>query len=192
MAASFIGTIEPFNASTTEWDTYERIFTNFLKVNKIDEPADEAAEDRRKAMLFAVIGSKTVQLLTSLCVPADPDSKTFAELLKLLKDHFKPKTTVFAARHVFHARKQKDSENIAEYTADLRRLVAKCDYSNTNIESQLIEQLTEGVLNDTIRKKLIEKLDNLPVVERTFANVRSYREWRLLIRILVSRLVTVM
>ena len=114
---ALIGNITEYDASTTDWETYQSIFENFLVANAIDAPVAPAGAgpipaDRRKAVLLACIGHKTVNLLGSLCVPDTTVTKTFEQLLELLNSHFKPKKTRYAARHSFHSRKQREAENM--------------------------------------------------------------------------------
>jgi Retrotransposon gag protein len=149
---------------------YEVIFTNFLTVNSVTAPADGDA-DRRKAMLLAFIGGKTVQILTSLCVPETLADKTFNQLMELLRIHYKPKKTLYTARHEFRTRKQRQNENVADYSAELRRLVSKCDYDAGQVGNNLIEQLTDGLRNTDHRRKVLEKLDSLNAVDRNFPNI---------------------
>lgn len=170
-----LGALEPFNPATVEWETYKYVLTSFLDANGIAAPED-GASDRRKAVLLAYIGSKTVQLLRSLTVPEEPRTKTYDQLLELLDNHYRPQQTQYAARHVFHARKQRQGEKIADYVADLRQLVAKCDYAHEYIDTVLIEQLTEGLFADYHRKKLIERLDFLKADQRRFANAFEFAQ----------------
>jgi hypothetical protein len=90
--------------------------------------------------------------------------------MELLDKHFKPQRTRYAAAHVFRARKQRESETVAEYVADLRSLISKCDYKPDQLDHQLTEQLAEGLANELHRKKLIEKLDAAAEDNRKFAN----------------------
>jgi hypothetical protein len=90
--------------------------------------------------------------------------------MELLDKHFKPQRTRYAAAHVFRARKQRQSETVAEYVADLRSLISKCDYKPDQLDHQLTEQLAEGLANELHRKKLIEKLDAAAEDNRKFAN----------------------
>src|SRR5208283_5205494 len=95
-------------------------------------------------------------------------SKTFDQLLELLTKYFKPQHTSYASAHVFHARKQRANEPVVEFVADLRYLVSKCEYDNAMLDRQLTEQLAEGLHNDVHRRKLIERLDAMAAVNRTF------------------------
>lgn len=169
MAAASLGALEPFNSTTTEWTTYENVFTAFLLANAIDAPQGNAP-DRRKAVLLAYIGTKTVHLLESLCVPGTIANRTYDELLTLLRDHFRPQRTVYANARLFRSRHQRPNESVAEFVADLRRLVGKCEYDSAHIDRQLIEQLTEGLKNESHRKKIVERLDAMTANNRTFAN----------------------
>ncbi len=67
---------------------------------------------RRKLCSFlTVIGTKAYSLLRNLLAPAKPVEKSYAELLKVIKQHLDPKPLVIAERFRFHRRKQLEGES---------------------------------------------------------------------------------
>lgn len=60
--------------------------------------------------------------MKSLVAPVEPSKKTLEELLAALRNHLSPKPSVIAERATFHKRQQHESETIAEYVAELKRL----------------------------------------------------------------------
>jgi hypothetical protein len=175
------GTVEPFNPATMDWDVYEFTFLSYLEANELQAPApvgdgEAAPLDKRKALLCATIGHTASQVLVSLCAPQTPKDRTFEQLLEVLRTHYRPKKTTFASRDAFMARKQKDGESIQEYSAELRRLVMKCEFTNDQVEIRLIEQLTHGLSDLRIRRKAIEHLETAKAADRTFTNVVQFAQ----------------
>jgi hypothetical protein len=78
-------------------------------------------------VFLSIVGSKTYALLRKLLAPDLPSSKTFDTLVTTLKNHFEPRPLVIAECFHFHQRTQ-NSESIAEYVAELRRLTTHCQY----------------------------------------------------------------
>ena len=77
-------------------------------------------------------------LIRSLLAPDLPKDKTFAVLVKTLKDHFEPKPVSTTERFHLHKRKQAAGESITEYVAELRRLSSHCEYG-TYLDKALLD-----------------------------------------------------
>jgi hypothetical protein len=166
MAATILQQFAAFDAASTEWNVYEEAFVNYLVANNIVAPQGTEA-DRRRALLVSSIGLKTLSLLTNLCLPDQVSDKTYDQIREILRNHYVPKKTTFASTNLFLGRRQKETENVADYAADLRKLASKCEFDN--VDRRLLEQLTAGLRSDTARRKLIEKMDGLTAQNRTFA-----------------------
>ena len=82
----------------------------------------------RTATLLTVIGKDTYSLLTTLMSPEKPSTKKAGELNDILTKHFQPTPIVIAERYKFYSRDQRETENIATYVAELRRLTKYCDF----------------------------------------------------------------
>ena len=83
MAVALIGCIEPFDASTNDWETYAARFEQYLDANGV-------REEKKVATLLTLIGGPTYQLVRNLVAPADPKTKRFDELTAALTQHFAP------------------------------------------------------------------------------------------------------
>ncbi|KAJ8033913.1 hypothetical protein HOLleu_24295 [Holothuria leucospilota] len=107
--------------------------------------ANEIAEnEKRKAVLLSSVGPKTYKLMKTLLSPATPRDKTFTELVKLVKEHECPKPSPIVQRFKFNSRKQKESETVAEFVADLRRIAEYCEYGD-KLEEMLRDCIVCGV-----------------------------------------------
>ena len=118
-----IGSIEQFEAGTSDWPSYAARLDQFIAANEIEDP-------RKVATLLTVIGSPTFKLLQNLLAPAKPADKTYKELCAALEGHLSLKPLIIAERYRFHKRDQRSGEIIAQYIADLRRLARHCEYGN--------------------------------------------------------------
>ena len=87
------GSIGAFNPDLEDWISYTERFENYFIANGIQD--DEAHAER--AILLAVCGPATYQLVRNLVTPAKPMEKTFAQLVKLVKDHHVPKPPAIVA-----------------------------------------------------------------------------------------------
>ena len=92
MATALIGSIEAFDASANDWETYAARLEQFLDANSIKE-------EKKVATLLTLIGGPTYQLLRNLVAPDDPKGKSFDALTKALKTHFSPAPLAIAERY---------------------------------------------------------------------------------------------
>ena len=147
-----IGSIEQFDAGTSDWPSYAARLDQFIAANGIEDP-------RKVATLLTVIGSPTFKLLQNLLAPDKPADKSYNELCAALEAHLSPKPLIIAERYRFHKRDQRSGETIAQYIADLRRLARHCEYGN-HLEDALRDRLVCGIHNNAICKRLLAE-DNL-------------------------------
>ena len=82
--------------------------------------ANRITDDAKKvAVLLTVIGDKPYAVLRNLLAPSKPAEKLFDVLVKVMKDHRKPKPLIIAERLKFRRRNQHEGETIAQYLAEL-------------------------------------------------------------------------
>ena len=67
-------------------------------------------------------------LLANLVSPDEPDSKTLEELVEVLSKHFQLKTSEFSECYTFHCHCQEPNETIADFIANLKKLIVGCNY----------------------------------------------------------------
>ena len=119
--------------------------------------AHEVAPEKHMAVLLSNIGSKPYGVLRSLAVPKTPKELKYADVEKILKDHYEPAPLVIAERYRFHQRSQGIGESIADYVAKLRRLATKCKFEETRdfLEDSLRDRFVFGLRAEGIRKRLL-------------------------------------
>lgn len=142
-----IGKLEAFDETREDWSAYvERVEQYFL--------ANDVENDKKVPVLLTVIGGKTYSLLRTLTSPAKPSTKTFDEIVEILKGHLSPKPLVIAERFRFHKRDQREDENINSYVAELKKLSEHCEF-DTALADTLRDRLVCGLYNESIQKRLL-------------------------------------
>ena len=76
-------------------------------------------------------GPTTYQLIRNLIAPDKPTDKTFAQLVKLVKDHHPhPRPSSIVARKNFHERTCIPEESVSDFVAELCKLSEYCEFGN--------------------------------------------------------------
>ena len=86
----------------------------------------------------------TYALLSDLLAPEKPSTKTYQQLVDVLKAHLKPKQIGIAERYRFRQRKKKDGEGVASYLVALRGLADTYEFG-APLEEALRDQLVHGI-----------------------------------------------
>ena len=138
-----IGRVEPFRIGADDWDQYtEKLEQYFI--------ANEIPDERKVSVLITVIGPETYRLLRNLIAPERPAGKTYDELVRAIRN----RPLVVAERYRFHQRNQRDSESVAQYMAELRRIADGCLFRGY-LEEALMDQLVCGLRDEAIQRELL-------------------------------------
>ena len=78
---------DQFDAESEDIESYLDRLQKYFKAYDIADDEDDAA--KRRAILLTSIGSNCFQVLKDLAFPDAPNTKTFAQLVTLLREHFK-------------------------------------------------------------------------------------------------------
>ena len=135
MAGQGIG---KFDRSAEDWTAYCERFQHYFAARDIDNEA------KKRAMLLSGCGASTYQVICNLVAPEKHADKTFAEIEKLIKDHYTPPLSVIMQRFKFNTRSQKEGESISEFVAELRRLSEHCRFEAT-LDEMLRDRLVCGL-----------------------------------------------
>lgn len=141
-----IGKIEPFDLFSGQWSTYVRRIEQFMLLNEIKS-------ELKVATLVTLVGERTYNLMCDLCSPATPESKTYDQLVTILKDHLEPQRSEIAERQTFRERRQAPNESITEFLQNLKHLSMHCNFGH-NLEENLRDQLVIGIANVDIKSRL--------------------------------------
>ena len=97
-------------------------------------------------------------LLCNLLTPELPQDKSLAKIIVVLQDHYEPKPVVITQPFHFHCRDQQPTESIAEYVAELNRLLVHC-YFGAYLSDALHDWLFCSLRNKAIQKRLLSIKD---------------------------------
>ena len=137
-------------------ETFER----YVQRVKIYFAANGVREERKKFVFLNSLGVKHFNLLANLLSPDDPTTKTFDELVEILDKHFRPTTSVVAERYRLNCRRQRENESIADFVADLKRLIVPCKYPADTQDMILRDRFVFGLLSESTRKRLLTEKDD--------------------------------
>ncbi|XP_070389115.1 uncharacterized protein [Dermacentor albipictus] len=144
--ASQLGQMEPFDDSTSDWTSYDERLSSYLRANKV--PADLQVD-----VFVSLIGPKTYQLLKSLTAPDTPTSKSLSELREVLSKHLSPKPSVIAERAKFYRAVQGETQTIAQFVEEIRRLAQTCDFGSF-LDDALRDKFVCGMRQIDIQRQL--------------------------------------
>ncbi|GFW04090.1 uncharacterized protein K02A2.6 [Trichonephila clavipes] len=112
-------------------------------------------EDKMKVpAILNLMGATTYKFLKNLATPNIPSELTYQDIVKLLSEHLNPKPLEMTERFGFYKRKQFEGESIANYCAELQKLLIHCNFGN-NLSTMLRDKLVMGLKNENIQKKLL-------------------------------------
>lgn len=141
-----IGRIEPYNLGNSNWDAYVRRVNQFITLNSIDNAL-------KVATLVTVVGAECYELMCDLCAPDTPESKSYDQLVALVKEHLEPDRSEIAERHIFRQRIQRQGENIREYLQALKHLAKTCNFGAC-LEICLRDQFVSGLVDEDMRSRI--------------------------------------
>ena len=119
----------------------------FFKINKVPD-------DTKLLYFLTIVGPKTYGLLKNLILPKTPESATYTEAVKAIKEHYKPQKNPIYERFVFYKRNQKSGESIADYVASIKALAATCEFGS-NLEEMLRDRFIQGIANGETQHYLL-------------------------------------
>ena len=107
------GTLSDFDSDREDWTSYTERLEQYFEAN------DVVLAVKQRAILLSICGASMYQLIRDLVAPAKPISKSFAELVKLVKDHHQPPLSFIVQRFNFNMRSQKEGETVSAFVAGL-------------------------------------------------------------------------
>ena len=145
------GKIEEFvPGPSSNWQQYVERFAFFFQANDIVTP------DKQRAVFLASCGPSIYALVRSLLQPSSPETKTFAEIVDVVSNHFTPKPSEIMERFRFNKRNQLPTESIADYVSELRRLSEHCGYGDA-LEIMIRDRLVCVLREETLQTRLLEE-----------------------------------
>ena len=96
----------------------------------ISNANDVVDANKKRAIFLSACGPKTYKLVGSLVDDA-PDSISYNELVRLVKEFHDPKPSVIVQRYKLNSPVRAIDKSIGTYIAALRQLAEHCDYEDT-------------------------------------------------------------
>ena len=140
---SFHKHIGEFNGSAEDWTVCIEHLLNYFVAN------DVVSEDKKKAILLSVFGPATYRLIRSLVSPVQPNSKSYADLLQLIQDHYHPKLSPIVTHFRFNSHVREQGESVASFIARLRQLTEHCEFGAT-MEGMFCDKLVWGISDERL------------------------------------------
>jgi len=153
-----VGKLQSFNPSVDDWDSWVKVLENFLLANGVDKAKDKEAA-RCVAILLSTVSVSTYTLLKYLSSHAAPETLEFAEIVTILRNHFKPAPKAIAERFKFFSRKQQAGESVTMFMSELRHLAVTCKFEK--LEISLRDQFVFGLSSEAAQKRLFLEDDSL-------------------------------
>lgn len=118
-------------------------------------------EDKKVSVLSTVAGRKVLATLSDIVSPSEVDSKSYNELIDILKDHFASKRFVVAECFVFYSRVQILGESILDFAIAIKHLTSSCKFGTFLKDAFPCDRFVSGIANKHIRRKLLSEKNNL-------------------------------
>ena len=122
-------------------------------------------------VLLTVIGGKTYSLLRTLTSPDKPSTKSFGQIVAILKGHLSPKPLLIEERFRFHKQDQRDDENINTYVAEIKKLSEHWVWYS--VKWLVKGQTCFGLYNESIQKRLLVETSLKAVFQSSHEAPRS-------------------
>lgn len=149
-------TLQPYDENNESFSSYLQRLQNYITLKGVTSATV-------KVQIFLnCIGPKYYQVLKNITAPDSPESKSYDDLVKLLKNHIAPEPGEVAQQHKFCLRQQHECESIANYVAGLKEIGGKCNFicnncKHSTFETHLRVQFIRGLRNSEIKERLLQE-----------------------------------
>lgn len=147
----------------SSWEEYCERLTQYFIANGVGGD-DEAGKARQRAIFLSSVGAETYSLVKTLCLPDKPETKSLAQLQKVVKDHLSPAPIVIAERYVFYNRRQQSGEAAAQFMKELKRLAGTCEFHADYRDDVIRDMFVIGLNDREVQRKLLSR-DKLTAIE---------------------------
>ena len=148
---SLIGNVGVFSEGEEDIDSYLTRIDLFFTANNIKR-------EKYVPSFLALVGAKIFSLVKDLVAPKKPAECEYDELVKALREHFKPQVIVIYERFKFYSRNQGQSESIAEFVAGIKACARTCEFGD-KLEEMLRDRLVMGLRDEGTQRHLLTVKD---------------------------------
>ena len=150
--ATYHGTVGEYDSEREQWLAYAERLEFYFAANDVNSP------EKQRAVLLSSCGPSTFQLIRNLVAPDKPSSKSFAELVDLVKAHYNPKPSAIVSHFKFYSCVRNHGETVAAFVARLRQLTEHCNYGAT-LEEMLRDRIVGGIDDERLQRRMLAELD---------------------------------
>ncbi|XP_055712912.1 uncharacterized protein LOC129807568 [Phlebotomus papatasi] len=112
-------------------------------------------DDKMKCALFiSFVGQNIYKVLKSALHPQTVDSKTYSQLVAVLKEKYSPAKNVITERYRFYKREQSPEESIRDYVVALQQLAESCEFGDF-LQQALRDKFVMGIYEKKIQERLL-------------------------------------
>lgn len=146
-----------FDESVETFEAWEERLQQYFFVNYIDD-------EFKVAHLITLLGAKTYAILKTELFRTSQTSKSYDDLVKVLKSKFTLTVSIIVERFKFHNRKQAVGENVKQYIAAIKEMSKFCKFE-ASLDEHLRDHLVCGVSSTVIQQKLLSEADTITFAE---------------------------
>ncbi|XP_049518821.1 uncharacterized protein LOC125943515 [Dermacentor silvarum] len=130
------------------FQSYVEQFKHFLK-------ASQVSDDLKVSVFITAIGKKAYKSLKTLVEPENPENKTYEQLVQTLQEQYVPTTSVIAEQFKLNRRFQQDSEIVATFAVERKRLATSCDFG-AFLDEALRDRFVAGLCDKETQAQLLK------------------------------------
>ena len=121
--------------------------------------ANDIDSDKEKVcVLCSNVGSATYYIIKILRLPDKPETKPFAAVCHLTKNHFNPKLSEAIASLLFYSRSRKE-KGVQRFLVQLRRFAGPCNFGQF-VTRALRDGFIAGINDEHIQGKILSVPDS--------------------------------
>ncbi|XP_044751933.1 uncharacterized protein LOC123311883 [Coccinella septempunctata] len=168
MAADHVGHLREFDPENSEWSIFKKRLQSYFVANQIED------ENRKSAILLNILSEDAYRLLYNLCIPDEPESKTYKDLAERLTEYYKPSGSIFGARFKFYNARKSQNESPKEWAARLKSLAAPCQFELDEMKVLLRDIFIVAYNKGPVQDRLMEEKKTLTFEEAVeVASIKS-------------------
>lgn len=141
-----------FDQETDKWNAY------LVKVEAYFEANEVTDEAKKRALLIAALGSKTIEVLCGRVAPRQPNALSYSEVVSTLNDFYAPTPNEILESFKFFHRKQEERESVKAFIVEIRKIAQNCNFSSM-LDRMLRDRIVCGVRSKSLQKQLLAKSD---------------------------------
>jgi len=158
--------LHEFDPVLYDWEEWEILFDTYVAV-------EDVSDDTKKLnLLITLLGVQPFKTLISVCKPKRPTEYSYEEIILKLRTNYARITFPSTERVKFFSMKQTSSQSLTDFSNSIRDHATTCKFPESFYEQALITAFVGGLINDRVRKHLMQQ--NLETFEQTLNTAKVY------------------